>query len=187
LNSWISCLPDTEDGQISPLNPAGKAVYDDDFEAFIQIAELCAKLPQVRCPHGVCNEETFLLKDRAKLLDEYIRRTGQGIDVPQKKTEGTEDAPQRPKGKEYWGLNVHGKKRRISPQEETQMLAITAGRRFRLCGVPPNTALWAYWSISTPTALLLPTILFLRKREGSEDSRPDCVEKLDLRTAGLVL
>ena len=45
-------------------------------------------------------------------MDEYIRRTGQGIDVPQKKTEGTEDAPQRPKGKEYWGLNVHGKKRK---------------------------------------------------------------------------
>jgi hypothetical protein len=104
-------LPDTEDGTTCYLKPLEQAVYDDDFEAFIQIAELGAQLPKPISLTELTSEDTLLRKDRAKLLDEYIRRTGQGIDVPQK-TEGTEDAPQRPKGKEYWGLNVHGKKRR---------------------------------------------------------------------------
>lgn len=112
MSSSIPCLPNTEDGQVTHLNPLREAVRNDDFEAFIQIAELCAKLPKPIALTQLVSEETFLYEDRAKLLDEYIRRTGQGVNVPQKKIGGTEDAPQRPKGKEYWGLNVHGKKRR---------------------------------------------------------------------------
>jgi len=102
----------TEDGSTVHLKPLEEAIHDDDFEAFIQIAELCAQLPKPVVLSELASEEAFLRKDRAKLLDEYIRRTGQGIEVPQKKIEETEDAPERPKGKEYWGLNVHGKKRR---------------------------------------------------------------------------
>ncbi|KAF9647522.1 ankyrin [Thelephora ganbajun] len=104
-------LSDTEDGPVFNLNPLEGAIHDGDFEAFIQIIGLCAMLPKPVALTNLVTEDTFLRKDRAKFLDEYIRRTGRGIDVPQK-TEGTEDAPQRPKGKEYWGLNVHGKKRR---------------------------------------------------------------------------
>ena len=94
------------------MKPLEEAIRDDDLEAFIQIAELCANLPKPVALAGLASEDTFLREDRAKILDEYIRRTGQGIDIPEKKVEETEDAPQRPKGKEYWGLNVHGKKRR---------------------------------------------------------------------------
>ena len=108
----IARLPHAKGGSISRLSPLEEAIYGDDFEAFIQIAELCAQLPKPIALVTLASDENFLREDRAKFLDEYIRRTGQGIDVPQKKIEGTEDEPQRPKGKEYWGLNVHGKKRR---------------------------------------------------------------------------
>jgi hypothetical protein len=112
LKACISCLPIAEKGDTVSLNPLEEAIYNDDFEAFIQIAELAAKLPKPIALTELASEDKFLRNDRTKLLDEYIRRTGQGIDAPQKKTEGTEDAPERPEGKEYWGLNVHGKKRR---------------------------------------------------------------------------
>jgi hypothetical protein len=112
LKSRIARLPDTVDGSTSQANPLEGAIHDGDFEAFIQIIEINAKLPKPVTLTDLVSEDTFLQKDRAKLLDEYIRRTGQGIEAPRKNNEGTEDAPQRPKGKEYWGLNVHGKKRR---------------------------------------------------------------------------
>ena len=112
LNTAISCLPKTEDGSTFSLKPLEEAIRDDDLEAFIQIAEFCAQLPKPIPLAGLASEDTFLREDRPRILDEYIRRTGQGIEVPEKKIEETEDAPQRPKGKEYWGLNVHGKKRR---------------------------------------------------------------------------
>lgn len=111
LKTRIARLPETEDGLVSHVNPLEGAIYDGDFEAFIQIAEINAKLPKPIALTDLASEDTILQTDRAKLLDEYIRRTGQGIEVPQK-NETTGDVPQRPKGKEYWGLNVHGKKRR---------------------------------------------------------------------------
>lgn len=112
LKAQISRLPDTEDGGISYLTPLEETIHDDDFDAFVQIAEFSAKLPKpIALTDLVASEDTILRKDSAKLLDEYIRRTGRGIEIPEKK-EGTEDTPQRPKGKEYWGLNVHGKKRK---------------------------------------------------------------------------
>ena len=112
MKTRIARLPDTDDGLVSQVNPLEIAIYDDDFEAFIQIAEVNSKLPKPVALTDLASEDAFLQKDRVKLLDEYIRRTGQGIEVPEKKNEGTEDTPQHPKGKEYWGLNVHGKKRR---------------------------------------------------------------------------
>ena len=112
METAISRLPKTEDGSTFSLKPLEEAIRDDDLEGFIQIAEFCAQLPKPIPLTGLASEDTFLREDRPKILDEYIRRTGQGIDVPEKKVEETKDAPQRPKGKEYWGLNVHGKKRR---------------------------------------------------------------------------
>lgn len=111
LKTRISRLFDTKKDVISYVNPLEGAIHNDDFEAFIQIVELNAKLPKPVALTELASLETFLEKDRANLLDEYIRRTGQGIEVPQK-SEGMEDVPQRPKGKEYWGLTVHGKKRK---------------------------------------------------------------------------
>ena len=112
MSSAIAHLPRAEDGFTFHLRPLEAAIHDDDFDAFIQIVELCAQLPKPIAVVDLASDESFLREDRVKFFDEYIRRTGQGIDVPQKKAEGTEDTPQRPKGKEYWGLNVHGKKRR---------------------------------------------------------------------------
>lgn len=111
MKTSIARLPATEKGQVVHLSPFEETIHDGDFEAFIQIAELASKLPKPVALTELATEEVFLRNDRAKLLDEYIRRTGQGIDVPQK-NEGTKDEPERPKGKDYWGLNVHGKKRR---------------------------------------------------------------------------
>ena len=102
-------LPDTENGSVTYVNLLENTIHDGDFEGFVQIAELNARIPEPVSLADLASEYIFLLKDRAKLLDEYIRRTGQGIDIPQKKNE---DELQRPKGREYWGLNVHGKKRR---------------------------------------------------------------------------
>ena len=112
LKTSIARLPVTEKGQVAHLSPLEETIHDGDFEAFIQIAGLATKLPKPVALTDLASEEVFLRKDRAKLLDEYIRRTGKGIDIPQKKKKGTEDEPEGPKGKEYWGLNVRGKKRR---------------------------------------------------------------------------
>lgn len=112
LKSQIARLPDTVDRSTSQVNPLEVAIHNGDFEAFIQIAEITARLPKPVALTDLVSENTFLQKDRTKLLDEYIRRTGQGIEVPRKVDEGANHAPWRLKGKEYWGLNVHGKKRR---------------------------------------------------------------------------
>ena len=111
LTTGVHRLPDTEGSYTIYLKPLEEAIHDDDFEAFIRIAELCNQLPELIDLSKLASETVFLRKDRVKLFDEYIRRTGKGIDIPQK-IEETEDVPQSPKGNEYWGLNVHGKKRR---------------------------------------------------------------------------
>ena len=132
LKGLTAYLPTTEDDQVLYLAPFEEAIHNDDFEAFVQIAELSAKLPnpvilaELRC------EDMLLSKNRVRLLDEYIRRTGNGIDVPQKKTGGTDDAPERPKGKEYWGLNVHGKKRRDLAARGDPNVWSNGGSRFPL-------------------------------------------------------
>lgn len=100
---------------VSPIN---KAIVEDDFEAFVQIAELDKYLPTsrtVRVPSLVYLIQFDILfeHDRAEMLDEYIRRTGFGVHFPAKKAvEKKEGVIEKPKGKEYWGLNVNGKKRK---------------------------------------------------------------------------
>jgi hypothetical protein len=49
--------------------------------------------------------------DRVEMLDEYIRRTGSGIDLKATRKDGEADPPPEPKKRLYLGLNVHGKKR----------------------------------------------------------------------------
>ena len=132
LKDITAYLPTTEDGEAVYLTPLEEAIYNDDFEAFVQIAELAAKLPNPIALTELGSEDRILSKNRVKLLDEYIRRTGQGIDVPQKKPDGTEDAPERPKGKEYWGLNVHGKKRRDLAAKGDPNACYNSGSRFPL-------------------------------------------------------
>ncbi|KAF7347372.1 Ankyrin repeat protein [Mycena venus] len=103
--SWISDKGKSERG-----SPLVKAVYDDDFEAFVNIANLYKYSPRVNLDVDPSPLAMILSRDRTEMLDEYIRRTGVGIDVPE--AEETGDVPlAKDKNTIYTGLDVHGKKR----------------------------------------------------------------------------
>jgi len=88
------------------------AVIQSDLDSFVHIANLYESLPQsVELPDLM---DTILQLDQPQILDEYIRRTGDGIDI----TGAQESAKIGPipiaindENKIYLGLNVHGKKR----------------------------------------------------------------------------
>ncbi|KZT09270.1 ankyrin [Laetiporus sulphureus 93-53] len=93
-----------------------RAVDENDFEAFVQIADLYGSLPKSQ-PLPEATLVWLLERDRPEMLDEFIRRTGQGIDI--EKEEEKVDEPgtaamhkKSPSSKMYLGLNVHGKKRK---------------------------------------------------------------------------
>ncbi|KAI0738301.1 ankyrin [Daedaleopsis nitida] len=98
-----------------------RAVLDDDFEAFVQIADLYKSLPKpLDLPDMVL--EWLIRYDRSTMLDELIRRTGAGIHLPEEEhdDEDQTDEQQKPKKvplKTYLGLNVHGKKRKDLAQK----------------------------------------------------------------------
>ncbi|RPD55207.1 ankyrin [Lentinus tigrinus ALCF2SS1-7] len=97
--------------------PLYKAVLENDFEAFVQIADLYKALPK---PLDLPNDAKswILAEDRPDMLDELIRRTGAGIEIPEEESQddeeqSAEDAkPKKLPPKTYLGLNVHGKKRK---------------------------------------------------------------------------
>jgi hypothetical protein len=87
------------------------AVIQNDLESFIHIASLYETLPQsVELPDLI---DMILVHDDAQILNEYIRRTGKGIDIAAQ--ESAKIGPIVPavndENKIYLGLNVHGKKR----------------------------------------------------------------------------
>ncbi|KAJ7166058.1 ankyrin repeat protein [Mycena filopes] len=93
--------------------PLSKAINDDDLDAFINILNLFKNSPKhVELPDNLLS--SLVQKDRADMLNEYIRRTGAGITI-QKTTnapEGEDDIPVvNDKNRVYLGLTVHGKKR----------------------------------------------------------------------------
>lgn len=90
-----------------------KAVIDHDLEAFVHIANLYQTLPQ-----AIDMEQsimvTILEEDQPDILDEFIRRTGSGVDVESNlKDSGDTEVTTavNDKNKIYLGLNVHGRKR----------------------------------------------------------------------------
>lgn len=95
-----------------------KAVLDDDFEAFVQIADLYKSLPKpLDLP--VSTVAWILTHDRPTMLDELIRRSGTGIELPSESEDHHEEdevageaKPKKLSPKTYLGLNVHGKKRK---------------------------------------------------------------------------
>ena len=97
-------------GQASILK---KAVIDHDLEAFVHIANLYQTLPQaIEMEQDVMT--TILEEDQPDILDEYIRRTGSGIDMASnRKDDGDTEvtAAVNDENKIYLGLNVHGRKR----------------------------------------------------------------------------
>ena len=89
-----------------------KAVIDHDLEAFVQIANLYQTLPQVVGWEQIMN--TILLEDQPDMLDEYIRRTGSGIDMESNRKDSGDTevtAAINDENKIYLGLNIHGRKR----------------------------------------------------------------------------
>ncbi|KAJ6520371.1 hypothetical protein C8R45DRAFT_58736 [Mycena sanguinolenta] len=99
------------DEQSSEASPLVKTVYDNDLEAFVNIANLYRySTPPIDLGADPSLLAAIFAKDRPEMLDEYIRRTGVGIDIPA--AEETE-APQAedPQNDGYTGLSFHGRKR----------------------------------------------------------------------------
>ena len=98
------------------------AIMSDDFEAFVQIADLYKSLPK---PLDLPGEALswVLSYDRPNMLDELIRRTGSGIELPEDSAEDEDDGKatdgekKKAQPKTYLGLNVHGKKRKDLAQK----------------------------------------------------------------------
>ena len=95
--------------------PLQGAIIQDDFEAFVQIADLYKSLQNpLELPSDALS---WTMKyDRPDILDEIIRRIGSGIDIPDESLD-EEEAGEGAKSKAqllkmYFGLNIHGKKRK---------------------------------------------------------------------------
>ena len=100
--------------------PLQGAIIQDDLEAFVQIADLYKSFPKpLELPAAALGWATQY--DRPAILDEVIRRTGRGIDVPEESQdddEPTEGSKSKTRSlKAYLGLNVHGKKRKDLAQK----------------------------------------------------------------------
>jgi hypothetical protein len=105
------------DGKCYYGNPVMVAIANDDFEAFVQLMDVYKSLPQTVIPPSTLN--TLIAKDRPAMLDEYIRRTGQGIELKKELRTSTittttdhDDNEDGDGHRVYLGLNVHGKKRK---------------------------------------------------------------------------
>ncbi|KAF9817272.1 hypothetical protein IEO21_03532 [Rhodonia placenta] len=98
-----------DDGTVTCGTVFTRAIHDDDFEAFIRIADMCNIYPDLMENTLI----TVIVNDRHEMLDELIRRTGTGINVSTDadKAEGDKPGGQKKAQKTYLGLTVHGKKR----------------------------------------------------------------------------
>ncbi|KAJ3511469.1 hypothetical protein NLJ89_g4078 [Agrocybe chaxingu] len=90
-----------------------KAIIDNDASAFVRLANLYQMISR---PLDNKSEDLLgllLENDRPELLDEYIKRTGLGIDMEAAQKDNNDPLPKviNDKNKIYLGLNVHGKKR----------------------------------------------------------------------------
>ncbi|TFK33687.1 hypothetical protein BDQ12DRAFT_766148 [Crucibulum laeve] len=89
-----------------------RAVRDHDLEAFVHIANLYQSLPHP-LPLKPTLLQSIVSEDQPDILDEFIRRTGEGIDIKSTQNEEDEEASAvvNDENRIYLGLNVHGKKR----------------------------------------------------------------------------
>jgi hypothetical protein len=91
-----------------------QAIAEDDFEAFVHIWDLYKLLPTETSMSLDQTLNWIIVYDRPELLDEFIRRTGVGIELPTQETDrDIEESCEliTPGRKVYLGLTVHGKKR----------------------------------------------------------------------------
>jgi hypothetical protein len=111
LNTTISRLVGPE---VDEATPIVWAIVQHDLEAFVHIANLFQSLTQPVPLIDPSLLHDILQHDQAEILDEYIRRTGDGISIPAvQKSSETEPAPvaTNDENRLYLGLSVHGKKR----------------------------------------------------------------------------
>lgn len=100
--------------EVGEATPIVWAIVQHDLEAFVHIANLYQSLVQ---PVPLLDPSLLydiLRHDQAEMLDEYIKRTGDGIDIPAaQQSSETEPAPlaTNDENKLYLGLCIHGKKR----------------------------------------------------------------------------
>ena len=78
----------SKEGKDSLGTPIQKAITDDDFEAFVQILDLYKSLPGK--PVSVNVLGSLITNDRPAMLDEYIRRTGQGFTLTKREAAAPE-------------------------------------------------------------------------------------------------
>ncbi|KAG8952591.1 hypothetical protein FRC04_003952 [Tulasnella sp. 424] len=100
-------------------DPITLAVLENDVEAFTQIADMMEHLEE---PMPISGSLLFIIlaNDSPDMLDIYIRRTGEGLSLPQPKAkEATDDKAEAQRQNEdddehkiYLGLDVNGKKRK---------------------------------------------------------------------------
>ena len=87
-----------------------KAIREDDVESFVKLINMFDNLPVAEdTPNYLI--QSLLSKDRYDMLDEFIRRTGTGIDIKTVRNEAKNAIPTNDQSRLYLGLNVHGKKR----------------------------------------------------------------------------
>ncbi|EPQ59792.1 ankyrin [Gloeophyllum trabeum ATCC 11539] len=110
--------PKNDGKTISYVTPIIKAIMEDDLEAFVNICDLYHSGPE-RIPFARNDFINLLSYDRPEMLDEVVRRTGFGIQLPEEseETESRGESGGVPKPILYLGLNVHGKKRRDLAQK----------------------------------------------------------------------
>lgn len=108
--SWVQEDPASKIRSIKYGNLIEKSVSENDLEAFVTIAALYQRLPGTTgVPQTLLKD--ILAADRPEILDEFIRRTGHGINLKLKQEDGEVPVVVKDKSRAYLGLNVHGKKR----------------------------------------------------------------------------
>lgn len=110
-------LLEADDKRIS-CNPLQKAIYEDDFEAFVRTVELYQFAEVALWPTAAVHDLAVSL-DRPDMLDELTRRTGVGIPFYLSNT--SENHQQTPtkvikEKRVYLGLKIGGKRRTDTAQ-----------------------------------------------------------------------
>jgi hypothetical protein len=103
--SWWARQSDTS---VQVTTSLRKAIIEDDLEAFVNIITLHDVLAEpIPLEDGVLDD--IVANDRAEMLNEFIRRTGLGVNV---EVNHSADESNHSDSTAYLGLSVHGKKRR---------------------------------------------------------------------------
>ncbi|KAG8887776.1 hypothetical protein FRB98_009036 [Tulasnella sp. 332] len=109
------------------------AIYNDDLDMFKEICDLMSCLDQPQLPSVNSSIlDCILKKDTPSILHEYIRRTGEGLALPEEQTSPgaeTAEVDDEEDHKLYMGLNVHGKKRKdLAKQGDPNAPATVEGK-----------------------------------------------------------